>query len=57
MFRVTDKALVKLSRVGFNDDKSEALICLEPKGMGTLFHLGNKDNVWSILAEDNVYVQ
>ena len=56
-FRPTDKVLVKLSRVGFNKDKSEALICFEPTGLGTLFHLKIKNNEWVVLAENNVYVQ
>ena len=56
LFRTSNKNLIQLSRVGFNEDKTEALICLEPGWRGMLFHLRKQDGGWVIIRESQAWI-
>jgi hypothetical protein len=55
-FRSSDKNLIQISRVGFNENKTEALICLEPAWRGLLFHLRKQDESWVIIKEYQAWI-
>gem|GEM_PF-4440203 len=56
LFRSSDKNLIQISRVGFNNDETEALICLELGWRGLLFHLRKQDDSWVIIKESQAWI-
>ena len=56
LFRTTDKNLIQISRVGFNENETEALICLEPGWRGLLFHMRKQDDGWIIIKEYQAWI-
>jgi len=41
--------VVRISRVGFDAQKTEALLCLRASGASSLFHLRKLDGVWQVV--------
>ncbi|MFD2165638.1 hypothetical protein ACFSJY_05115 [Thalassotalea euphylliae] len=56
LFRSSNKDLIKLSRVGFNSSKEQALVCLESSWRGILFHLRKQDDSWVIVDEFQAWI-
>jgi hypothetical protein len=50
-----ERTLVRLSRVGFNRDKSEALFCLESRS-GVLIHLKQQSGSWQQVSTTDVWI-
>jgi len=55
-FRKSSKHLVRLSRVGFNKEQNKAIICVEPKGSGSLFMFEKINEKWKHKSEQNIWV-
>lgn len=49
LFRLFDGRLIRLSRVGFDPDKTHALFCTEPGGMGALVYLVKEKGTWKFV--------
>jgi len=55
-FRPTSKRLIKLSRVAFDSNKTHALFCIEPGGLGDLVYLVKANGAWKVVKVSNVWI-